>query len=152
MKRERVLFICTKNSARSPMAEAWLNRLCGDAFEAESAGFEAGALNPFVVQAMAEVDIDISGKKPQALFDVVRAGQPYRFVISVCDKSAAERCPIFPGVTTRLDWSFPDPSAIEGADDEKLQTARNVRDMIRERIVAWCGEMCPIGEEQEVLT
>lgn len=133
------------------MAEAWLNQLCGDAFEGESAGFEAGTLNPFVVQAMAEVGIDISGKRPQALFDVVRAGQPYRFVITVCDKSAAERCPIFPGVTTRLDWSFPDPSTVQGSDVEKLETARKVRDMIREQIVAWCGEMCPTDEEQEVL-
>jgi len=129
------------------MAEAWLQSICGDAFEAESAGFEAGELNPFVVKAMAEVGIDISKKRTQTVFDAVKAGHAYRFVITVCDKSTQEKCPVFPGVTTRLEWSFPDPSSATGSDTERLEVARNVRDMIRERIETWCSEMCPRKEE-----
>ena len=146
MKRERVLFICVHNSARSQMAEAWLNELCGEMFEADSAGLEAGTLNPFAVEAMAEVGIDIAEKRTKSVFDVVRAGRAYRFVITVCDREAAEKCPIFPGVAMRLDWSFPDPSKATGSEEEKLQRTREIRDMIRERIATWCEEMCPASE------
>jgi arsenate reductase (thioredoxin) len=143
MAKQNVLFICVHNSARSQMAEAWLNQICGDHFAAESAGLEPGTLNPLVVEAMGEVGIDISRKKTQAVFDVFKAGKLFSYVITVCDETSAERCPIFPGVTKRLHWSFPDPSALVGFHDAKLKEVRKIRDEIRARIEAWCEEVCP---------
>ncbi|HSV63760.1 MAG TPA: arsenate reductase ArsC [Chthoniobacterales bacterium] len=143
MAKQNVLFICIHNSARSQMAEAWLNQICGDHFAAESAGLEPGTLNPLVVEAMGEVGIDISKKKTQAVFDVFKAGKLFSYVITVCDETSAERCPIFPGVTKRLHWSFPDPSTLVGFHDAKLNEVRKIRDQIRTRIEAWCDEVCP---------
>jgi len=137
MRKEHVLFICRHNSARSQMAEAWCNALCGDFLEAESAGFEPGEINPLVARAMSEVGIDISRKGTRDLFSLVKSDRLYSYVITVCDRSTAERCPIFPGITTRLDWSFPDPSALAGSDEEKMIEVRKIRDAIRDRIVAW---------------
>jgi arsenate reductase len=141
MTRERILFVCVHNSARSQMAEAWLNHLCGDQFEASSAGLEAGALNPLAVQVMKEVGIDISQKKTQTVFDLVKAGKVYSYVITVCDEASAERCPIFPGVTRRLHWSFPDPATVTGTTEEKLEKVRNIRDDIRSAVEEWCKSM-----------
>lgn len=124
------------------MAEAWLNELCGDQFEAHSAGLEPGRLNPFAVTAMAEVGIDISRKGTRSVFEMFRAGKIFAYVITVCDEASAERCPIFPGVTKREHWSFPDPSAVTGSDEEKLAEARRVRDLIKAKMEAWCAERC----------
>lgn len=124
------------------MAEAWLNHLCPDYFEAHSAGLEPGKLNPLAVEAMREVGIDISAKKTQGVFDVFKSGQFFPYVITVCDESTAEKCPIFPGVTTRLHWSFPDPSSLSGSHDERLNGVRKIRDDIRARVETWCDEMC----------
>ena len=110
--KQKVLFICVHNSARSQMAAAWLNDICGDYFEAQSAGLEPGQLNPLVIQAMDEAGIDISNNKTQAVFDVFKSGQFFPYVITVCDESEAAGCPTFPGVTYRLHWSFPDPSEL----------------------------------------
>jgi arsenate reductase len=145
--KDRVLFVCIHNSARSQMAEAWLNHLCGEYFEAESAGLEPGMLNPIVVKAMAELGIDISGKQTKSVFDLVKQGKMYRFVVTVCDQEAAEKCPIFPGITTRLHWSFPDPSRATGTDEEKLKATLEIRDMIRQRLELWCEEMCATTRE-----
>jgi len=143
--KKRVLFICVHNSARSQMAEAWLNELCGDDFEAQSAGLEPGQLNPAVVQAMSEVGIDISGQATRSVFDVWKSGRPFSYVITVCDQLSAERCPIFPSVTQRLHWSFPDPSAVTGSAEAKLVEARRVRDLIKRKIGAWCAEICEMA-------
>ena len=121
--KKKVLFICVHNSARSQMAEAWLNEICGDYFEAHSAGLEPGQLNPLAIEAMREVGIDISGKKTQAVFDVFKSGELFAYVVTVCDESSAEKCPIFPGVTNRLHWSFPDPSALTGTYQQRLEAA-----------------------------
>lgn len=134
MSKTKVLFVCVHNSARSQMAEAFLNALAPDRFEAQSAGLEPGKLNPVVVEAMKEIGIDISGNKTKAVFDFIRKGSLFSYVITVCDESAAERCPVFAGVTRRLHWSFPDPSAFAGSRDEKLQKTREVRDRIRLQI------------------
>src|SRR5207249_3661322 len=88
--KKRVLFICIHNSARSQMAEAWLNQICGEYFEAQSAGLEPGALNPLAVEVMAEAEIDISKKKTQGVFDVFKSGQLFAYVITVCDETSAE--------------------------------------------------------------
>jgi arsenate reductase len=140
--RKKVLFICVHNSARSQMAEAWLNLLCPDHFEAHSAGLEPGVLNPLAIEAMREVGVDISGMKTQAVSDVLKSGGSFKYLVTVCDETSAERCPIFPGVTTRLHWGFPDPSALTGTYEEKLDGTRKIRDQIRVRVEMFCGEMC----------
>jgi arsenate reductase (thioredoxin) len=142
--KKKVLFICVHNSARSQMAEAFLNLICPDYFEAHSAGLEPGVLNPLAVEAMREMGVDISGKKTQGVFDVFKSGEFFKFVITVCDETSAERCPIFPGVTQRLHWSFPDPAALRGTHDERLEGVRKIRDQIRACIEAWCDEMCAV--------
>jgi arsenate reductase len=141
--KSKVLFICIHNSARSQMAEAWLNHSCGEFFEAQSAGLEPGTLNPLAVEVMREAGIDISGKKTQAVFDVFKSGQLFSYVVSVCDESSAEKCPIFPGPTKRLHWSFADPSEVTGTNEEKLRRVREIRDEIRAKIEEWCEEVCP---------
>ena len=146
--KKRVLFICIHNSARSQMAEAWLNNICGGEFEAQSAGLEPGTLNPLVVEAMAEVGIDISKKGTQSVFDVWKSGQLFAYVVTVCDESSAEKCPIFPGPATRLHWSFPDPSALTGTHAEKLAAVGKIRDQIRAQIETWCDEICVAVETE----
>ena len=111
--KKKVLFVCIHNSARSQMAEAFLNQICGDEFEAHSAGLEPGQLNPLVVEAMREIGIDISGNQTKAVADMSSNRANVAYVITVCDETSAERCPIFPGATTRLHWSFPDPSSFK---------------------------------------
>lgn len=140
--KKHVLFVCIHNSARSQMAEAFLKEQCGDEFEAQSAGLEPGKLNPVVVEAMREIGIDISGNPTKAVWDFIKAGKTFTYVITVCDETSAERCPIFPGVTTRLHWSFPDPSSFPGTHEEKLAKTREVRDTIRQKIENWCAEVC----------
>jgi arsenate reductase len=139
MAKDTVLFVCIHNSARSQMAEAWLNHLYGDRFEATSAGLEPGTLNPYAVRAMAEEGIDIAGAKAKSVFDMYKAGKLFRYVVTVCDTEAAERCPVFPGVAQRLHWSFADPSQAKGSDEEKMAQVRAVRDEIRRQIEAWAS-------------
>lgn len=138
----KVLFVCIHNSARSQMAEAFLNKVCPEQFSAQSAGIEPGRLNPVVVQAMQETGLDIAQNKTKAVFDFLRRGEHFHYIITVCDETSAERCPIFPGVTVRLHWSFPDPSSFAGTPEEKLARTREVRDMIKGQIESWCAEMC----------
>jgi arsenate reductase len=141
MAKQKVLFVCVHNSARSQMAEAWLNHLCGDLFEAESAGLEPENLHPLAVEVMKEVGIDISHKKTQSVFDLVKAGRLFSYVVTVCDEASAERCPVFPGITNRFTWSFPDPAAVTGTREEKLQKVRKIRDDIRSVVEGWCKRM-----------
>ena len=140
--KKKVLFVCIHNSARSQMAEAFLNELCGDEFEAQSAGIEPGRLNPIVVEVMREVGMDISGNKTKAVSDFLKSGEKFVHVITVCDETSAERCPVFPGSTNRLHWGFADPSGFRGTHQEKLVRTREVRDSIRARIESWCDEVC----------
>lgn len=142
--KKRVLFVCIHNSARSQMAEAFLNRACGGEFEAHSAGLEPGRLNPIVVEAMQEVGVDISGNKTKAALDYIQVGTLFAYVITVCDETSAERCPIFPGVARRLHWGFPDPSAFQGSQEEKLEKTREVRDAIEAKVIEWCEEVCSV--------
>ena len=123
-----------------------MNQICGDEFEARSAGLEPGTLNPLAVEVMGEVGIDISQKKTQRVFDVWTSGPVFTYVVTVCDESSAERCPIFPGPTKRLHWSFPDPSKVTGTHAEKLAAVRKIRDEIRTRIEMWCDEICAPAE------
>lgn len=142
MQKGNVLFICVHNGARSQMAEAWLNRICGDRFAAQSAGLEPGTINPLVVEVMSEAGIDLSKKTTQAVFDVWKSGTMFEDVIAVCADAEAKGCPIFPGPTTRLHWPFPDPSQATGSRDEQLRKVRKIRDDIRVRIEEWCNSVC----------
>lgn len=139
--KHKVLFICVHNSARSQMAEAWANLLCGDLMEAESAGLEPGTIHPLTIKVMKEVGIDLSNKKTQSVFDLVKKGKIFSFVITVCDESNAERCPVFPGITKRIHWSIPDPAAANGSEDEKIETFRKIRDSIRDKVEDLCREI-----------
>ena len=143
--KKNVLFICIHNSARSQMAEAFLKEMCGAEFEAHSAGLEPGRLNPVVVEAMRELGIDISGNQTKTVADMINSGKTFAYAITVCDETSAERCPIFPGVTQRLHWGFPDPSAFQGAPEQKLAMTREVRDAIRRKIEQWCEETCSVS-------
>jgi len=140
MDKKKVLFVCIHNSARSQMAEAFLNLLAGDRFEAESAGLEPGSLNPLAVEVMKEIGINISGNRTKGVFEFIQAGKLFHYVITVCDETSGNSCPIFPGYAKRLHWSFPDPSALEGTHEEKLKKTREIRDQIRANIEAWIKE------------
>ena len=124
------------------MAEALLNRLCPGEFEAESAGLTPGTLNPFAVEALREIGIDIAGKRPRSTDEVLEAGTQFAHVITVCDDAQKEQCPIFPGGAQKLHMSFPDPSSFAGTDEEKLAFTRTVRDMIEARLNGWCADVC----------
>jgi len=142
MEKQKVLFVCIHNSARSQMAEAFLNQMCGEQFEALSAGIEPGKLNPIVVDAMLEIGIEISRNQTKSVSDVLKSGKTFAYVVTVCDETSAERCPVFPGPTRRLNWGFPDPSALQGSHEEKLARTREIRDMIKAKIDQWCEEIC----------
>ncbi len=128
--RQRVLFLCVHNSARSQMAEGMLRGWAGDRFEAFSAGSEATAVRPLAIEAMLEIGIDISGHGSKTTADF--AGDTFDYVITVCD-DAKEACPYFPG-GRQLHWAFDDPSAAPGSDAERLVVFRRVRDEIGARI------------------
>jgi len=129
--KQRILFLCTHNSARSQMAEGLLRHLRGDQFEVFSAGTEATHVRPLAIKAMAELGIDISGQQSKTLERYLN--EPFDEVITVCD-AAAEACPIFPGATHRRHWSLEDPSQARGSESEQLAVYRHVRDEIRTRI------------------
>lgn len=133
----RILFLCTHNSSRSQMAEAFLRTLGGADYAAFSAGTRPGAVNPLATRAMAEVGIAMSAATGYYAKGLdAFAGQQFDLVVTVCD-SAAEECPFFPGGRRQEHWGFPDPSAAVGSDEERLRVFREVRDAIRERIGAF---------------
>lgn len=135
MDKQRVLFVCVHNSARSQMAEAFLNKYGSEKFIAESAGLEPGKLNPYVVKVLREEGIDISGKKTNDVFEFFKSGRKYKYVITVCDETAGERCPLFPGIAERIHWSFEDPSSLKGTEEEILLKVRLIRDEIKNKII-----------------
>jgi arsenate reductase len=140
--KKRVLFVCVHNSARSQMAEALLNRMCGDQFEAESAGLEPGTLNPLALAVLHEIGIDISAHPTCRVAEVIKSGQTFDYLITVCDTASAETCPVVPGGGERLHWNFPDPSKFTGTWEEKLKQTREVRDAIASKIAEFCSSSC----------
>ncbi|MBI5574342.1 MAG: arsenate reductase ArsC [Elusimicrobia bacterium] len=130
----KVLFICVHNSARSQMAEAFLNKLAGNKFEAKSAGITPGKLNPVVINVMKEIGIDISGNKTKGVKEFIDRDDVFDYVITVCDESG---CPVFPGNAEQIHWTFADPSGFTGTDEEKLAKTREVRDRIKAKIEDW---------------
>ena len=140
--KHTVLFICIHNSARSQMAEAFLNHLAGDQYIARSAGLEPGKLNPIVVQVMAELGIDIAENQVKSITTLLQKHPHVDTVITVCDGASAERCPVIPGFTgNRLHWGFADPSATHGSAEEVLQTVRRIRNQIKDRIMHFIATM-----------
>ena len=139
MSKQRVLFLCTGNSARSQMAEAFLRKYAGDTFEAHSAGLEPSGLNPLTVKAMDEVGIDVSNQKSKGV-ETYLGKLLFQYLITVCD-DADKNCPtVWPGVNTRMHWSFEDPAKFEGTEEEKLAKFREVRDLIEKKIREWVME------------
>lgn len=134
--RERVLILCTGNSARSQMAEGWLRQLAGDRFDVFSAGTRPTVVNPLAIQVMSEVGVDISGQRSKSVNEFLE--QPFDAVITVCDQ-AAEACPIFPGPARRIHWSFPDPAAATGDEAARLAAFRRVRDDLGDRFRRWAA-------------
>jgi len=133
--KKKVLFVCVHNSARSQMAEAFLNKLGEDYFEAYSAGIEPGILNPYVVKVLQEDEgIDISNNQTKSAIEFVREGKLFQYIVTVCDESAAQRCPIFPGVRERIMMSFDDPSTFTGSQEEILDKVRVVKEQIKEEV------------------
>lgn len=140
MKKTNVLFLCTGNSARSQMAEAFLRRYAGDQFEVFSAGLEPKGLNPYTVRVMNEAGLDISGQRSKGVREYL-GKKHFGYLITVCSNADA-RCPTaFPGVGQRLRWSFDDPAEFAGSDEDKLAKFQEVRDQIDARIRAWLGEL-----------
>lgn len=135
MKKIKVLFLCIHNSARSQMGEAYLKKFANDLFMAESAGLEAGTLNPFAIKAMAIDGIDISQNKTKNVFDFHREGKSFDFVITVCDEANASRCPLFTGPHKKINWSFEDPSSFIGTEEEQLIMTIKIRDQIKTAVL-----------------
>ena len=136
----KILFICEHNSARSQMAEAYLNHFSNDKMQAESAGLEPGVINPYVVEVMKEENIDLSAQTTRSVFELYRSGKQYDAVISVCSQKASERCPLFPGRVLRRNWPFDDPSAAVGSEEEKLHYVRTIRDQIKTHVQKFTKE------------
>lgn len=142
-----VLFICTHNSARSQMAEAFLNSLCGDKYEAKSAGVTPRGINPYVAKVMDEVGFDLSSHRSKSIMEF--QGKTFDYVVTVCD-SARENCPLFPG-KIQMDRSFPDPSAFTGTEEEILPKVRVVRDEIKNWVEnTFCKGNLPKGDISEL--
>jgi len=140
MEKKKILFVCVHNSARSQMAEAFVNTLGAEHFEAESAGLKPGILNPIVIKAMAEEAIDISQNKSDSVREFLNAGKAYDYVITVCDEASAEVCPNFPGGGQKFHWGFSDPSGLAGSDEQKFAQTRVIRDAIKSRVENWLME------------
>jgi arsenate reductase (thioredoxin) len=136
MNKVKVLFLCTSNSARSQMAEAFLRRYAGDRFEAYSAGVEPREIHPLTKRVMAEAGIDINGQYSKGLRDYMGRVH-FGYLVTVC-KEADERCPsTFPGVGQRLHWNIEDPAAFVGSDNETLERFREVRDIVKKKVEDW---------------
>ena len=140
MLKTKVLFLCTGNSARSQMAQAFLNRYAGEEFEAYSAGLEPAELNPYTVRVMEELGYDMSQHYAKDCM-VYMGHMHFGYLVTVCAQ-AEKNCPaVFPGVSERLHWGFEDPAAFVGTEEETLAKFREIRDQIDERIRAWLAEL-----------
>lgn len=138
-RKMRVLFLCTGNSARSQMAEAFLRRYGSDHFEAYSAGLEPKGINPLTIRVMNEIGFDLSGQRSKGVQEFL--GKVFiHELITVCDK-AEKNCPTtWPGVIKKMHWSFEDPAAFEGSEEQKLEKFREIRDQIEQKVRGWVQE------------
>jgi arsenate reductase len=141
MDKSKVLFVCVHNSARSQMAEAYLRQMAGERLEVESAGFEPGPINPLVVEVMKEEGLDLSQNKAQSVFELFKEGKLFKYIITVCEASREQQCPIFPGVTNRLHLPFPDPAQLTGTHHERLEGTRGIRDQIKQAVEGLAAQL-----------
>jgi len=139
MDKQRVLFLCTGNSARSQMAEAFLRKYGGERFEAFSAGLEPKAINPLTIQVMSEAGIDVSSQRSKGINEFL-GKVLFQYLITVCDDAEKNCSTVWPGVNQRRHWSFEDPAKFEGTDEQKLAKFRQVRDLIDAKVKAWLVE------------
>ena len=138
MAKEKVLFLCTGNSCRSQMAEAFLRQIAGNRFEVFSAGLEPTTIHPMTYKVMAEVGFDLTGQRAKSV-DEYLGKVKFQYLITVCD-DADKNCPtVWPGMVSRMHWSFEDPARFIGSEEEKLQKFREVRDQIHRRVLDWAG-------------
>lgn len=135
MDKPRVLFMCTGNSARSQMAEAFLRAYAGDHFDVYSAGLEPQEIHPLTVRVMRERGFQLAGHRAKGL-DEFLGKVHFGYLVTVCDR-AEETCPVFPGMGTRIFWPFEDPAQATGTEEERLDVFRRVRDAIDERVRRW---------------
>jgi arsenate reductase len=142
-EKKTVLILCTGNSARSQMAEGLLLHDAANIFEVASAGVEPTRVRPEAVEVMSEIGIDISAHRSKSVDEF--AGQEFDYVITVCD-NANENCPVFPGETKRIHWSFDDPAAFKGDEHTRLNVFRRVRDEIRHRLRLFAAAMDAEGK------
>ena len=138
--KTKVLFICVHNSARSQMAEELLRKLGGDKFEVESAGFVPTDINPIVVKVMKEEAIDLTGKKTQSVFSLVKAQNFYGYVITVCNRAKETDCPTFPGLSKRIHWDLEDPEDFTGTEEEKIRKVKELKDSIKQLVLNFIKE------------
>ncbi|KYC44743.1 MAG: Protein ArsC [Candidatus Methanofastidiosum methylothiophilum] len=138
MKKTKVIFLCTGNSARSQMAEVILSKYGSEYFEVYSAGFEPKGVNPYTIKVMEEKGFDMSNRTSKDLKTYLGKIH-FGIVITVCDR-AEKTCPTIPGVSKRLFWPFEDPAAFEGSEEDKINKFREVRDKIEEKIKSWVKE------------
>jgi arsenate reductase len=129
--KKRVLILCTGNSARSQMAEGLLREIAGDRFDVASAGVAPSAVRSEAIKAMSEIGIDISDHRSKSVDEFT--DQQFDYIITVCE-NARESCPVFPGSSERIHWSFDDPAAVQGDEQTRLAAFRRVRDEIRKRL------------------
>lgn len=141
MHKLRVLFVCVGNTARSQMAEALLQHHGGERFEVMSAGFEPGIMNPYVIRAMHNIDIDLSGKTTKSVYALFKQQLRFDYVISVCDGAHAQKCPVFPGKHVRLSWTYDDPAKLEGDDARILAQVERIREEIRRDVLRFLDEI-----------
>lgn len=147
MNKVRVLFVCNHNAARSVMAEAFLNSMGKGRFYAESAGLEPRETNPMVIRVMKEDGFDLESRQGNSIFEYFKEGRLYDYVVYVCASEDEDRCPVFPGVRKSLHWPFPDPSKLQGSEEEKLAQIRIIRDQIKSQVENWVHEITCIFKE-----
>ena len=136
---KKVLFLCTGNSARSQMAEAFLRKLGGDKYEAFSAGMDAKGLHPMTVAVMGEIGIDVSGQRSKSIKEYM--GRMYFDDAVIVCRKAEEQCPTLNADARRIHrWIFDDPARSEGTDEEKIARFREIRDQIEAQIKLWLAE------------
>lgn len=139
-RKQSVLFLCTGNSARSQMAEAFLKKYASERFEVHSAGLDPSVINPFTLKVMEDIEFNMSGHEAKSVREYLGKDQ-FTYVITVCS-SAEERCPTsFLGELHRLHWPFEDPAVFEGSDEEKIEVFQKVRDQISKKILAWLKDL-----------
>ncbi len=132
--KNKILFVCIHNSARSQMAEAYLKEMASESFDTYSAGIEPGSLNQIVVEVMKTDGIDISANKVNSVNEFLDQKIKFDYVVTVCDETSAEKCPYFPGNGKRLHWGFEDPSSINGSIEDRINQTIQIRDQIKRRV------------------